>query len=128
MGVFVINPHTGLLVRGNLDLTRRPIVRNKDGTISTVRSSSTEFNRGDAPRLIPWGKIPPRLAHVEVLFPETYDDKNHSFQSAVRHAISTGQHLGIFDTAGHATAYAIALHNWQAKYYFTKLKPKMKRR
>ena len=33
----------GLVVKGNLDLSKRPIVRNADGTISTIVSKSFGF-------------------------------------------------------------------------------------
>jgi hypothetical protein len=38
-----------------------------------------------------------------------------SARAALNHFTATGQHLGMFDTAGHATAYANRLHNWYVK-------------
>jgi hypothetical protein len=90
----------GLRVPGNIDLANRPIVRNADGTISTVRSAS--FGTDDGEVLLPTvsgsGKI---LSNFE----------------ALAEYKATGKHLGIFDTPASATKYAEALHNAQAGYY-----------
>lgn len=91
----------GLLQPGNIDLTKRPIVRNADGSISTVRSMS--FNDGDQ----------------EVLIPTVAADGSRilSDQEAIDQYRKTGQFLGKFDTPEHATAYAENLHNAQAQFY-----------
>lgn len=114
MGIFVINPHPGLLQRGNLDLTRRPVVRNRDGTISTVASMSfgIDFGGRDA----------------QVLCTSVFNGRRVDDEDAVfAHYDRTGLHLGIFDTVAHVNAYAQALHRWQAKYYKNKLRPKRRR-
>jgi hypothetical protein len=86
--------------RGNIDLAARPVVKNADGTISTVRSMSFEED----------GK--------EVLVPTVSPDgKILSDQDAIDLYHKTGQFLGKFDTAGDADAYAQALHESQARYY-----------
>lgn len=90
----------GLLQQGNIDLNNRPIVRNADGSISTVRSMSAEFD----------GR--------EVLIPTVSDDgRILSDDEAIRLYQTTGRHLGIFDTPDNATAYAESLHNSQATQY-----------
>lgn len=91
----------GLIEKGNIDLAARPVVKNADGTISTVRSMSFEDNSGReilVPTVSPDGKI---LSNREAM--ELYG--------------KTGQHLGKFDNADDATAYAEALHESQAKFY-----------
>jgi|SRR5882724_1433341 len=91
---------SGLVEAGNIDLLHRPIVKNADGTISTVRSMS--FGEGGheilVPTVSPEGKI---LSNKEAV------DLYHK----------TGAHLGKFSTPDAATKYAESLHNDQAKLY-----------
>jgi hypothetical protein len=90
----------GVVERGNIDLTKRPVVKNDDGTISTVRSMSFEEN----------GK--------EILVPTVSDDgKILTNDEAINQYHKTGKHLGVFDNADDATAYAQALHDAQDAHY-----------
>ena len=93
----------GQIEPGNIDLNKRPVVKNPDGSISTVRSMSVNFD----------GK--------EVLIPTVAADGSRilSDEEAIDQYKKTGQHLGKFDTPEHATAYAEQLHNQQAQQYGT---------
>ncbi|RWI22883.1 MAG: DUF882 domain-containing protein [Mesorhizobium sp.] len=101
-------PVKGLVTPGNIDLAKRPVVKNADGSISTVRSMSFENNKGQ-----------------EVLIPTVADDGSRilSDQEAKEQYGRTGKHLGIFDNADDATAYAKSLHESQAKFYGGKEQP-----
>ncbi|WFS02216.1 lysozyme [Rhizobium tumorigenes] len=93
-------PPAGLVEPGNIDLAKRPQVKNADGSVSTVRSISIEQD----------GK--------EILIPTVSPEgKVLSNDDAVALFKKTGQHLGKFDTAADATAYAEQLHQAQAKFY-----------
>jgi len=90
----------GQRAAGNIDLTSRPVVRNPDGSISTVRSISANFDGN------------------EVLIPTVSDDgKILSDDDAIAAYQRTGRNLGVFDTPENATAYAESLHNQQADMY-----------
>lgn len=90
----------GPRVSGTIDLDRRPVVRNPDGSISTVRSAS--FGADDGEWLVPTVSDDGRIM-----------DDREAFDTARR----TGRHLGIFDTPEDATRYAEKLHQTQERQY-----------
>lgn len=99
-GTFFGDKASGMLEQGNIDLNARPTVKNADGSISTVRSISANFDG------------------QEVLIPTVSDDgKILSDDDAVKTYLRTGKHLGKFDNPDDATAYAESLHDQQAKRY-----------
>ncbi|VEE52102.1 hypothetical protein [Stenotrophomonas maltophilia] len=90
----------GQLQPGNIDLNNRPVVRNPDGSISTVRSISANFDG------------------QEVLIPTVSEDgRVLSDDDAIAQYQRTGRNLGIFDTPDNATAYAQSLHRDQEQQY-----------
>lgn len=92
---------TGLVEAGNIDLARRPVHENTDGTISTVRSISVTFDDGKS-----------------VLLPTiSPEGKPLSEEQAVSLYRETGKHLGVFRDESAATAYAESLHQQQSAMY-----------
>lgn len=90
---------TGQYGRGNIDLNNRKVVRNRDGSISTERSFSTNID----------GK--------EVLLPTVINGRVVSEDEAIDYYLQTGENLGKFDTVEEADKYAEQLHNRQDWYY-----------
>lgn len=82
----------GLITPGNIDVSNRPIVRNPDGSVSTVRSIGVNID----------GK--------EVLIPTVVNGRVVSNKEAIDHYIKTGEHLGVFDSPQASTAFAQRLH------------------
>ncbi|KAF1041782.1 hypothetical protein [Xylophilus sp.] len=90
----------GLVERGNINLNNRPVVKNSDGTISTVRSMS--FEEDDR----------------EVLVPTVSDDgRIMSDDEAIQTYRKTGRHLGKFNNPQDADRYAEQLHLQQEAQY-----------
>lgn len=85
--------------QGNIDLNNRPVIHNRDGSISTLDSISIGEN----------GR--------EVLIPTIVNGKKVSDNDAINHYRKTGEHLGKFDSVDTANTYARALHETQARKY-----------
>ena len=85
---------------GNIDLINRPIVKNEDGSISTIRSMSFQDENGK-----------------EVLIPTVVNGKIVSDDEAIQHYYQTGEYLGKFNTIEEANSYAELLHEQQEKLY-----------
>lgn len=98
------NDNLGRYGAGNIDLYKRPQVKNADGSISTVRSMS--FNDGQN----------------EVLIPTVSNDgRILSEDDAIDNYYKTGQYLGKFNTVDDANNYAQRLHMEQDRYYHSNL-------
>lgn len=89
--------------KGNIDLNNRPVIRNPDGSISTVYSGTFGPEEDGSHVLVPG--VRPGLDR-QMTVDESYD----WYQK-------TGQHLGKFKTQAEADAYARSLHKKQAKLY-----------
>ena len=84
---------------GNINLHTRPVVRNPDGSVSTVRSITVGTGNGF------------------VLLPTVVGGRVVSDWQAVQHFLRSGQHLGFFNSERAADLYANALHNQQDRLY-----------
>lgn len=93
-------PYTNKYGKGNIDLSNRPIVKNDDGSISTVRSMSFQDEEGK-----------------EVLVPTVVNGKIVSDSEAINNYYRTGEYLGKFDSVEEANEYAEELHKQQEKLY-----------
>lgn len=88
--------------KGNIDLYNRPRVKNKDGSISTVRSMSFYDEKTGKEVLVP-------TVHPGGLI--------MSNKEAIDRYYKTGEYLGVFDTPDDANSYAESLHNEQEILY-----------
>lgn len=90
---------------GNIDLFNRPIYRNRDGSISTVRSMSFYDPKIKKEVLVP------TVARVKGK-PTLLTD-----QQAVNRYYKSGKHLGTFNTIDQANTAAQRIHQQQKRYY-----------
>ena len=91
-----------VIEKGNINLNNRLVVKNSDGSISTVRS------------------IGVNIGGVEVLIPTVVNGKVVSEDAAIAHYKKTGEHLGKFKTVEASNAYAEKLHKDQEALYVNK--------
>jgi len=94
----------GEITKGNIDLNNRPVVKNRDGSISTVRSMT--ITEGNTAVVIPTVIKRPNGSGVIV-----------SDREAIKYYQRSGQHLGKFSNIQDADTYARNLHNQQAAQY-----------
>jgi hypothetical protein len=109
----------GMLEPGNINLYDRPHVLNPDGKISTVHSTSFEYDGKEV--------LVPTVQDDGTMLPATVkkDGKDVPNPVLVDEYVKTGKTLGVFDNADHATAYAQQLHNeYAAGKYDQITKPK----
>ena len=90
---------------GNIDLFNRPLFRNLDGSVSTVRSMS--FNDGNGEILVPTVAYNPQNGKPYVM----------SDDEAITRYYNTGEFLGKFKTVDAANEYADRLHRQQEAIY-----------
>ena len=89
----------GMIEPGNIDLNKRKVLKNPDGSISTESSISVSFDEG--------------VFNI----PTVIDGKRYSEEEAIEHFKKTGRHLGLFDSVKNATAAAFKTHVRQEKHY-----------
>lgn len=99
-----------LIEKGNIDLDKRPVVDNGDGSISTVDSMS--FSEDGKEILIP--KVIVKDGRAQVV----------SNDEAIIHYRQTGENLGKFASVAAADKYAKDLHNAQELEYGAKYRTK----
>jgi len=92
-----INPD--LIEAGNIDLTKRPKVKNSDGSISTVLSIGIEMDG------------------MHFLIPSVIGNKVVSKEEAIAHFRKTNQHLGIYKSKQASEQAGKALSAQQKKDY-----------
>ena len=91
---------------GTIDLNKRKVIRNPDGSISTEKSFGVNVG-GD----------------TEILIPQIVNGVLLSKPAATDHFIKTGEHLGAFDTTAPGFSwekfgkYSTDLHDRQDAFY-----------
>ena len=89
----------GMVNNGNIDVFNRPVVKNPDGSISTVRSMSIGTDRGT------------------VLIPTVVNGKVVTPEEAINHFKKTKENLGVFKDDASANTFAELLHQQQEQLY-----------
>ena len=91
--------NSDLLEPGNIDLNKRPKVKNKDGAISTVRTITVEMDG------------------YHIIIPTVVGTQVVSNDEAINNFRKTSQHLGIYKSKSAAEQAAKQLSKDQAKLY-----------
>jgi hypothetical protein len=107
-------PPPFLIEAGNIDLSNRPIVKNADGTYSTVRSITIPMDEGTPDES--WFNIPTIGVTGERLY-TAKPDGSEDTSAALQEFLKTKQHLGRYKTRDAAIAAAQQIHEDQAKQY-----------
>lgn len=88
----------GLVEPGNIDTAKLPVLRNPDGTVSTVSTIGIGTEDG-----------------LEVVIPTIINGRRVSEEEARKHYEDTHQHFGIFNSVEAANAFAQKLHEQEAQ-------------
>ncbi len=99
-----VQNRVGIIEPGNIsNLYNRPVLDNKDGTVSTTRSMSFQDEQGR-----------------EVLIPTVINGKSYTDKQAINYYYKTGEHLGKFTDPKTPDSYAEMIHNAQMSYLLNK--------
>ncbi len=95
----------GIKVQGNLNLTKQPVLKYRDGSVSTVRTTSISTDQGEVliPTIIPGEK--------------GAKAKKLTDQEAIEHYKKTGEHFGIFESKRAANMAAKQIHDQQERLH-----------
>lgn len=93
-----------MLEPGNVEIFKRPVLKNADDSVSTTVSIGINDHGQEV--------LIPAVVNGKKLFTIGADGRP-DFREAIKHYLTTGEHLGKFDTPANSDAYANALHNAQ---------------
>lgn len=100
---------------GNIDLSKRPVIRNPDGSYSTVKTMVETFWT-DGQNL--YDKPKQGLKEINYVFPQvTPDGKYMTREEALNYFLKTGQHLGYRENVDEAIQYSKDVHTQQERMY-----------
>ena len=95
---------------GNIDLRKRPIIQNSDGSHSSEYSTSFEDEQGHEV-LVPT-IVNGKFLTLDGKKPrEGSKEEKEMFKRAWEHYKKTGENLGVFDSSKNADDYANIVHN-----------------
>lgn len=107
----------GMVAPGNVDLNKQPVVKNADGTISSVKSISIEVETARV-GVVGSAVIPKGQTKATVLIPTiTPDGKEMSNEEAIAEYRKSGLSLGTFRDEASASRYAAQLSQKMGERY-----------
>ncbi len=102
----------GMVKVGNIDVNHRPIIHNKNGSVSTIFSVTVENPDGTF-SLVP-SIVDGKFLTPDGNMPEDKKQTDDLKDRAEEHYRKTGEHLGVFKSEKAADDFANQTHAWTA--------------